>query len=140
MVDFKKVKEALKEKNMATRKDDPFEDDWGTTEENVPQSDDVPAPQEGRYPFLKPKDVIPARTGTLELVTFTSETSGFSDAIVVVTYRSKNYRLGFKTFSPDYKSLLKKFGTKRADWHGTLRYRVLPHNGHADGFISVRPA
>ncbi len=121
--------------------DDPFqEDDWGMPEEQT-QDSSLEMPDESkeeRPPFLKPHHVGNALTGTLDLVRVTSETSDFSDVILLVTLRGKNFRLGMKLFAADYKALLQRFGKKKSDWHGQLRYKVMPHRGNPKGYIAVR--
>jgi hypothetical protein len=125
-----------------SRPDDPFEDDWGMPDAPAGESSDE-MPQESseeRPPFLKPHHVGSQKTGTMELVRVTAETSDYSDVIFLVSVRGKQFRLGMRLFSPDYKALKKKFGAKRSDWHGSLKYKVLPHKGNPDGYVSVRPA
>jgi hypothetical protein len=134
----------LKGQAMAKNKtvDDPFVDDeWGMPDEQTQDSSTAEMPDEAkeeRPPFLKPHHVGNALTGTLELVRVTSETSDFSDVILLVSLRGKNFRLGMKLFAADYKALLQRFGKKRSDWHGPLRYKVMPHRGNPKGYIAVR--
>jgi hypothetical protein len=140
MVDFNKH---LKGQTMATKNkivDDPFEDDWGMPEaQTQAASDEMPeASGDEKPPFLKPHHVGTASTGTLELLSVTSETSDYSDVIFLVKFRDKKFRLGMKLFAADYKALQKRFGNKKADWHGQLRYKVMPHRGNPQGYIAVR--
>lgn len=125
---------------MPKTKDDPFtEDDWGMPATQDGPTDEMPGPSsEERPPFLKPHHVGNAVSGTLELVHVTGETSEFSDVILLVKVRGKLFRLGMRTFSDEYKALSKRFGKKRADWHGELRYRLLPHKGNPHGYVAVR--
>lgn len=122
--------------------DDPFnDDDWGGnsdvpdagTSENVPD-----APLEDRPQYIKPSHVGKAKTGTFELVKFTTETTEYSDVILLLQYRGRFFKLGMKVFSDDYKRLQKRFGKKRADWHGPLQYKVMPHKGNPNGYIAVK--
>jgi len=117
---------------------DPFDDDWGLDGEPAAVTGDMPAPNTAtRAPFIKPYDVGGVNTkGTLELVRVTGETTDYSDVILAITHNGKEYRLGMRTFSKEYQSLAAKFGTKRADWHGTLRFKVVENNGKP--YVSVR--
>jgi len=119
-------------------KDDPFDDDWGLEGESSATAGEMPAPNaRSRSPFIKPFDVGAVGTkGTLELVRVTGETSDYSDVILAVQYNGKDFRLGLRTFSKEYESLNAKFGAKRADWHGTLRFKVVDNNGKP--YVSVR--
>jgi hypothetical protein len=121
--------------------DDPFnDDDWGP---NDAQEDSGEMPESSadstRSEFLKPHHVGSARVGTLELLSVTGATE-YSDVVLHVKLGSRTYRMGLKTFDPGYVALLKKFGKKKSDWKGTLRYKVMPHRGRPDGFIAVRPS
>ncbi len=120
--------------------DDPFGDDFGMPEETMaPESEEMPQESaEERLPFLKPHHVGNAKTGTLELVRVTSETSDYSDVIFLVKLGTRSFRLGMKLFAKDYVALKKRFGSKRSDWHGQLRYKVMPHKGNPSGYIAVR--
>jgi len=125
------------------RPDDPFEDDWGPGSDAAePASDEMPeaSTDTERTPFLKPFHLLPQREGTLELESVSGSTE-YSDVVLHVRAgaRKTQFRIGLKNFDPSYKSLLKKFGKKRGDWHGTLRYRIMPHKGRPDGFVAVRP-
>jgi hypothetical protein len=116
------------------------EDDWGPAPgEEGSQStfDEMPEPTSSNDPWLKPHH-LKAREGTLELVS-TSGSSEFSDVTLHITINNRPFRLGLKTFDPAYSALIKKFGKKPSAWRGTLRYRVMPHRGRADGFVTVRP-
>jgi len=121
--------------------DDPFEDDWGTTEgESSQESSEVPEAtvDPTRLPWLKPANVLPKREGTLELISFQGR-SKYSDVTLVVKVGGKQFHLGLQTFDKSFVALRKKFGANKADWHGTLRYKVMPHKGNPDGFVAVRP-
>lgn len=124
---------------MVRAKDDPFDDDWGMPESTTPATEsEMPDSTAGeRPPFIKPQHIgRVGTTGTLELMRVTSETSDYSDVILAVTFKGKNYRLGLRTFSNEYQSLSSKFGKKRGDWHGTLRFKVVDNNGKP--YVSVR--
>jgi hypothetical protein len=121
--------------------DDPFkDDDWGMPDSTTQtESDEMPeGSAEDKPSFIKPHHVGKQTTGTMELIRVTSETSDYSDVIFVVKFRGKLFRHGLKLFSPDYKALLTRFGKKREDWHGELRYKVMPHKGNPLGFIAIR--
>lgn len=122
--------------------DDPFaDDDWGMPDAQgqVAETDEMPeASSEDRPPFIRPHHVGKQTTGTMELIKVTSETSDYSDVIFLVRFRGKIFRHGLKLFSPDYKSLSVRFGKKRSEWHGELRYKVMPHRGNPLGFIAIR--
>lgn len=127
---------------MARNKpDDPFtDDDWGPSEsdgsagrEEMPEGNVDPE----RTEFLKPRHMS-AREGTLELISVSGATE-YSDCVLHVRVGTRGFRLGLRTFDPSYVALRKHFGGKREDWHGTLRYRVMPHKGKPDGFVAVRP-
>jgi len=126
---------------MARNKaDDPFtEDDWGAQGESTEQPDTVPDANvdPDRAQFLKPYHLT-QREGTLEL-TGVSGSTEFSDVVLHVMLGRKQYRVGLRTFDPGYTALRKKFGEKRSDWHGTLRYKIMPHKGRLDGYVAVRP-
>jgi len=98
----------------------------------------VTLPPAGERPrFIKPHDVGKVgTTGTLELIRVTPETSDYSDVILAVSFKGRDFRLGLRTFSNEYQSLSGKFGTKRSDWHGTLRFKVVDNNGKP--YVSVR--
>ena len=118
--------------------DDPFQDDdWGTGSETV--SDEVPEstvdPDKGDW--LKPWH-LDKREGTMELVSISGATE-FSDVTLHLKLGRKNFRLGLKTWDPTFDKLRKKFGPKKGDWHGTLKFRVMPHKGRPDGYVAVRP-
>lgn len=122
--------------------DDPFtDDDWGGSGSATETPEEVATPtvNPDRLPWLKPANVLPKREGTLELVSYQGP-SKYSDVTLVVKVNGKPFHLGLQTFDKSYVALQKKFGNKRADWHGTLRYRVMPHKGNPDGFVAVRPA
>jgi hypothetical protein len=121
--------------------DDPFEDDWGETmpDSSEGPSEEMPdAPSKEYYDFFKPHIVGKQMGGKIELVRVLPETSEYSDVILLVKFNGKSFRLGLKFFSKEYKALKKRFGAKRSDWHGELRYRVMPHKGNPHGFIAVR--
>jgi len=120
--------------------DDPFtDDDWGMPEGTSTQSDEMPEPvvDPERTPFLKPYH-LQTYQGTLELVSVSGATE-YSDAVLHVKVGGKSFRLGLKNFDPSYVALRKKFGSKKSDWHGMLRYKIMPHKGRPDGFVAVRP-
>lgn len=121
--------------------DDPFkDDDWGMpgdaqeTTEEMPEASVDPT----RTPFLKPFH-LKEREGRIELMGASGGTE-YSDVVLHVQVGKKQFRLGLRTFDPGYLALRAKFGGKREDWHGTLRYRVMPHKGRADGYVAIRPA
>lgn len=122
--------------------DDPFvDDDWGP--EDAPDAvttEDVPdAPTDDRPQYIKPSHVGGAKkTGEFELVKFTNETTEYSDVILLVKYRNRFFKLGMKVYADDYKRLQKRFGKKRADWHGMLKFKVMPHKGNPAGYIAVK--
>lgn len=118
--------------------DDPFDDDWGTTEgdtstETMPDANVDPT----RTPFLKPHN-LKEREGQLILVKATGGTE-YSDVVLHVQIGGKDFRIGLRTFDPSYQACLARYGKQRADWHGKLRYKVMPHKGRPDGFVAVRP-
>lgn len=117
--------------------DDPFTDeDWGR-QPGEDEAGNLPEPATGDYEeFLKPYHLT-ARQGTAELIRVTGATE-FSDVVLHLKIGQKTYRLGLKSFDPGYVSLIGKYGRKREDWHGTIRYKVLPHRGKADGYVAVR--
>jgi hypothetical protein len=116
--------------------DDPF-DDWNPAEGET-ASDEMPSSVGGeRPPFLKPHDLRLDR-GTLELVRVTTETSEYSDVVLLVAVGTRNFRFGMKLFSPDYKRLLARFGSKKEAWKGELQYKVMPHKGNPRGYVAVR--
>lgn len=124
---------------MPKKVDDPFGDDWGMPDSSMAtEMPEMPESTAGEKPlFLKPQHVGKVgTTGTVELVRVTSETSDYSDIILLVSFRGKNFRLGMRTFSEEYQSLLGKFGKKRADWKGQLRFKVVDNNGKP--FVAVR--
>jgi hypothetical protein len=124
---------------MPKKNDDPFEDDWGMPEGSATATEgEMPSSTAGERPrFIKPHDVgRVGTTGTLELIRVTTETSEYSDVILAVQYKGRDFRLGLRTFSTEYESLATKFGKKRADWHGTLRFKVVDNNGKP--YVSVR--
>lgn len=120
--------------------DDPFtDDDWGApgdAQEPNQVADATVDPN--RLPWLKPGDVLPKREGTLELVSYQGK-SKFSDVTLVVKVGAKQFHLGMQTYDKGYLALRRKFGPNRDDWHGTLRYKVLPWKGNPNGFVAVRP-
>lgn len=121
--------------------DDPFQDDdWGPQEGTAGASDEMPEANidPERSPFLKPWN-MKERQGLLELISASGATE-YSDVVLHVKYKGKPYRIGLKNFDPSYKTLLSKFGKKREDWHGSLRFKIMPHKGNPDGFVAVRPA
>ena len=128
-----------------SKPDDPFTDDWnpGTaTGEGVEAaSDEVPeaAIDPERTDFLKPHHVARKPQGFCELVSVSGATE-YSDIILHLKLGSRMFRLGLKNFDRSFVALRKKFGAKKADWHGKLEYRVMPHKGKPDGFVAVRPA
>jgi hypothetical protein len=126
---------------MAKKKDD-FEDDFGTPVgesgfEDMPVSDDMPSGEASRPNWLKPVHVGRATSGTLQVVRVLPENTQYSDIVLLVEIADKKqYQLGMKLFSDDYKSLLKKFGPKRSGWNGAVRYKVIANNGKP--YIAVR--
>jgi hypothetical protein len=121
--------------------DDPFDDaDWGPQEGSSEMPDEMPgASTEERPPYLKPHHLAKAvERGSMQLIRVTGETSEYSDVVLLVELGGKQYRLGMKLFSDDYKALSKRFGKKRSDWKGELRFKVMPHKGNPRGFIAVR--
>lgn len=128
-----------KSSNMTS---DPFDDDdWGTSEsEHAPESDEAPSSaSEERPPYLKPHHFPKSvEKGTIELIKFTSETTEYSDVVFLVKHNGKMYRLGMKLFAADYKALEARFGKKKSDWKGTLRFRIMPHKGNPRGYVAVR--
>jgi hypothetical protein len=135
------AKGGRREENMAKNpnQSDPFDDDWGLDDTTTtPGGGEMPASTaRSRAPFIKPHDIgAIGSKGTLELIRVTGETSDYSDVILAIQYNGKDFRLGLRTFSTEYESLSKKFGTKRADWHGTLRFKVVDNNGKP--YVSVR--
>lgn len=120
--------------------DDPFtDDDWGP-QEGTAASDEMPeaSVDPERTPFLKPWH-MKERRGRLELVSVSGSTE-YSDAVFHVKYGGKSYRIGLKNFDPGYIACRKKFGNKRADWHGMLEFKIMPHRGNPDGYVAIRPA
>lgn len=120
--------------------DDPFrDDDWGMPEGAPTQSDEMPdaVVDPSKAPFLKPFHVK-EREGTLELINVAGGTE-FSDVVFYVKYGNQTFRLGLRTFDPGYKACLAKFGKKKSEWHGTLRFRIMPHHGQANGYVAIRP-
>jgi hypothetical protein len=131
---------------MATVKEkdfDPFDDDFYGSDEghSAAVSDEVrPArTSENRADFLKP-NMLKDEKGTLELVGYADDPGKYSDVAILVNHGGKIFRLGFKEYSKDYEALVKKFGTKKADWKGKLKYRLMPHNGKPRAYVAVRPA
>lgn len=128
-------------RNKDNAPDDPFGDEsWGMpdAQHNAPLDTMPEVPSEVRLDFLKPATVGRATFGEIELTGVSRETSKYSDVILLVKFRGRPFRIGLRTFSPDYQSLLKKFGKNPNDWKGTIRYKVMPHNGRADGYIGLR--
>lgn len=130
---------------MAPKKNakDDFEDDFGTPvgaegfDGDMPVSDDMPSGEASRPNWLKPVHVGRATAGTLTVVRVLPENTQFSDVVLLVELSDKKqYQLGMKLFSDDYKSLLKKFGPKRGGWNGEVRYKVIANNGKP--YIAVR--
>lgn len=120
--------------------DAPFpNDDWGEPMEYQTGPDDsMPETGDDTYlKYLKPYHLKQMR-GTLELVEVSTESSEYSDVILIVKAGTRSFRLGLRTFSDEYKALKKRFGHKRSDWHGQLQYRILPHKGNPRGFVAVR--
>lgn len=122
--------------------DDPFDDDdWGPESEGGgAATDEIPEPSADTsyYPFLKPS-MVKDSMGTLELVGMADDPGEFSEVAILVKYHGSTYRIGFKLFSEDYKRLAAHFGKKKADWHGTLAYKIRPHKGNPRGYIAVKP-
>lgn len=119
--------------------DDPFNDDDFGMPEATSTSDEMPeASSEDRPSFIKPHHVGKALSGQMELLRVMSETTDFSDVVLLVKFREKNFRLGLRTFSADYMALTKRFGKKKLDWHGPLRYKVMPHKGNPQGYVAIR--
>lgn len=126
---------------VKSKPDDPFGDDWGREpgDESGAVSDEMPdASSEERPDFLKPYH-LSVKQGTIELVG-TAPATDYSDVVLLLQLGKRRFRLGLRTFDPGYKALLAKYGKKRADWKGTLRYKVMPHKGQPDGFVAIRPA
>ena len=126
----------------AKQESDPFENDdfsWGDGASGGPaESGEMPEPSsEEKPPFLKPYHLTQDR-GKLELVRVTRETSEYSDVVLLVTVNGKHYRLGLKLFSEDYKSLSKRYGKNKADWHGDIQFKVMPHKGNPRGYVAIR--
>lgn len=139
MVDFKKLKGQAMAKNNKTS-DDPFsDDDWGMPDaQSHVESGAMPEASKEEYaPFLKPHH-LKIKQGTMQLVGVSTEATEYSDVCLLVELNGRKFRIGQKLFAPDYKALLARFGTKKADWHGELRYKVMPHKGNPDGYIAVR--
>lgn len=123
--------------NSGQKPDDPFTDeDWG----RQPGEDDageLPMPSAGDYEqFLKPFH-LKAKQGTLELLRVTGATE-YSDVVIHVQVDGKPFRIGLRNFDPGYASLAAKFGRKKEDWKGTIRYKVLPFKGKLEGYVAVR--
>lgn len=119
---------------------DDFDDDFDLTTTGA-ESDEAPEPtKEARLEWLKPA-MLKADKGTLELVALGPGTE-YSDVTIEVTVPGSptHFRIGLKTYSPEYESLSKKFGKKKADWHGKLKYKLKEHKGNPRGFIAIRPA
>jgi hypothetical protein len=124
-----------------SKPDDPFvEDDWGPETDAQGNSDEMPdaTVDPDRAAFLKPWH-LEQRQGTFEL-TGASGATEYSDVVLHLKVGRKAYRLGLRTFDPAYAALVKKYGKKRTEWKGTLRYKIMPHKGKPDGFVAVRPA
>ncbi len=143
MVDFNKLLKGKKmaPKTKANNRDD-FEDDFGVPVGgefggDMPDvGDEMPAEEESKPLWIRPSHVGRATAGTLEVVKVLPENTQYSDVVLLVQFGGKNFRLGMKAFSDDYKSLKKKFGPKRTDWHGEVRYKVIANNGKP--YIAVR--
>jgi hypothetical protein len=139
MVDFGK---ALKgERQMPRAKaDDPFDDDWGMPDGGESAaSDEMPdAPATDRLDYLKPHHLGKQTTGTMELIGVTGLTTEYSDVVFHVKVGGKDFHLGMKFFSKDYVALKKRFGNKKSDWKGQLRFKVMPHKGNPRGYVAVR--
>jgi len=120
--------------------DDPFtDDDFGLPGGESTTSDEMPdADSDERPDFLKPYH-LKVKQGTCVLIGTTGATD-YSDVVLLLEVAGRRFRLGLKTFDPGYKALLAKFGKKRSDWKGTLRYKVMPHKGRPDGYVAIRPA
>lgn len=127
---------------MKKKSDDRFQDDdWGPTDGAIPDSfDEMPEAivDPNRTDWLKPWH-LDARQGTFELLSVSGATE-FSDVTLHIQIGRKNFRLGLRTFDAGYMALKNKYGKKPSDWHGTLRFKVMPHKGRPDGYVSVRPA
>ena len=118
------------------KKPDPFDDPWlDNSGETLP--DEMPEPGQGRPDFIKPHHVGKQTQGKMKLLGVSSQTSEYSDVILRVEFKGKEYALGLKLFSADYKALKVRFGNKRADWTGELRYRVMRYKD-SEGYVSVR--
>ena len=123
-----------------SKPDDPFDDDdWSPQDGHSALSDEVPEPRvdPGKTDFLKPYH-LKKDTGTLELIGWGAPTN-YSEIVLNITVDGKPYRLGFRDFDKSFIALRKKFGSKKPDWHGTLRYKVMPHKGNPRSFVAVRP-
>lgn len=116
---------------MPKEKFDPWEDEL----EHNP--DEMPDEGGTRPDFIKPFHVGKVTKGTMELIGVSDETSEYSDVILRVEFKGTEYALGLKLFSQDYIALKKRFGKKKSDWHGQLRYRVMKYKD-SDGYVSVR--
>src|SRR5271170_2933257 len=108
MVDFKKALERNRMADRTKKHDDPFNDEeWGPTGETMPASDTMPAAStENRPPWMKPFHVGPQTMGTMQLLHVTAEVTEFSDVVLLVEYRKKQFRIGLKLYAEDYKKLL----------------------------------
>jgi hypothetical protein len=130
---------------VAKKVDDPFnDDDWGLPDAQANgETDELPDPVTSeKPPFLKPFHAIKlaGRQGKCELTSVSRETTEYSDVVLYITLGKKPFRLGLRTFDPAYKALVQKFGKKPSEWHGALNFKVMPHKGKPDVFVSVRPA
>lgn len=127
-----------------SKPDDPFGDgeEWFGGGSEMPDAGEMPSEQTGNeagLPFLKPHDVKNKPQGTLELIRVGVPTE-YSDIVLVVQLGGKQFRLGMKPFDPGYVACKARFGSKKADWHGTLLYKVMPwKGGSGGGFVAVRP-
>lgn len=140
MVDFKKILEnqRMAKKNTA----DSFDDDFGTPvgesgfSGDMPDTGDMPTEEVSKPNWLKPVHVGRSTSGKLNVVRVLPENTQFSDIVLLVSIEKREFRLGMKLFSDDYKSLKKLFGPKRENWHGEVRYKVIANNGKP--YIAVR--
>lgn len=112
-------------------------DDWNEPFDTKGETEEMPNADNSRPAFLKPWHVK-AISGTLQLIEVSRDTTEFSDVVLIVAVGTRRFRLGLRTFSEEYNALKRRFGNKRSDWHGELRYRILPHKGEKAGYVSVR--
>jgi hypothetical protein len=121
-----------------SKPDDPFDDDfWGPGESTSgPEAPvRIPRPSDNQYvDWLKPHMLSSAR-GTMQLLRVGKGTE-FSDIVLFVEVDKKQYRIGLRDFSKEFKACFERFGDNYANWKGTLEYRSMP----AENYVSIRPA